>query len=120
MDARTLLIRRVKNNNNARCICVCVCVIQYSKADSRYATYDPFVLAMETVTAFIDGPLCIVTAAAIMRESKYRSVRPLCPSTCASVSSSSVCLMRITEMMAWRLTHTDDDGRYVVGGCYCH
>lgn len=31
---------------------------EYTKADSRYASRDSFVIAMETVTAFLWGPLC--------------------------------------------------------------
>ena len=45
---------------------------EYSKADSRYASYDPFVTSMETITAFIDGPLCFMTAYAIVWDLPFR------------------------------------------------
>ncbi|KAF8852338.1 EBP-domain-containing protein [Acephala macrosclerotiorum] len=35
---------------------------EYALSDSRYLTSDPFVLCMETVTAFTWGPLCFVVA----------------------------------------------------------
>ncbi|TVY45802.1 3-beta-hydroxysteroid-Delta(8),Delta(7)-isomerase [Lachnellula occidentalis] len=38
---------------------------EYALSDSRYLTSDPFVLCMETVTAFTWGPLCFVVAAFI-------------------------------------------------------
>ena len=31
---------------------------EYTNADSRYATRDSFVVAMEAVTAFVEGPGC--------------------------------------------------------------
>lgn len=31
---------------------------EYSQADSRYATRDPFVISMEAITAFVEGPAC--------------------------------------------------------------
>ncbi|KAF9009435.1 EBP domain-containing protein [Cyathus striatus] len=44
-------------------ICGCIHLFfeewkEYSKADSRYLTSDPFVVCMETVTAVLWGPLC--------------------------------------------------------------
>ena len=45
---------------------------EYSKADSRYASYDPFVTSMETITAFVDGPLCLLTAYAMLADSAIR------------------------------------------------
>jgi cholestenol delta-isomerase len=35
---------------------------EYALSDSRYLTSDPFVLCMETVTAFTWGPLCFIVA----------------------------------------------------------
>ncbi|OWP06934.1 EBDP2, emopamil-binding protein [Marssonina coronariae] len=35
---------------------------EYALSDSRYLTSDPFVLCMETVTAFTWGPICFVIA----------------------------------------------------------
>ncbi len=34
---------------------------EYTNADSRYATRDAFVVAMEAVTAFVEGPGCYAT-----------------------------------------------------------
>lgn len=31
---------------------------EYTQADSRYATRDSFVIAMEAITAFVEGPGC--------------------------------------------------------------
>ncbi|ELR03292.1 hypothetical protein VC83_07299 [Pseudogymnoascus destructans] len=38
---------------------------EYSLSDSRYLTSDPFVLCMETITAFLWGPLCFIIAGLI-------------------------------------------------------
>ncbi|KAF7930705.1 uncharacterized protein EAE98_001996 [Botrytis deweyae] len=38
---------------------------EYALSDSRYLTSDPFVLCMETVTAFLWGPMCFTVAAFI-------------------------------------------------------
>ncbi|KAH8663635.1 EBDP2, emopamil-binding protein [Tricladium varicosporioides] len=38
---------------------------EYALSDSRYLTSDPFVLCMETVTAFTWGPICFFVAAFI-------------------------------------------------------
>ncbi|KAI5305821.1 hypothetical protein KEM56_003236 [Ascosphaera pollenicola] len=45
---------------------------EYSQADSRYLTSDPFVLCMETITAFLWGPLSYFMIYLIMTESPYR------------------------------------------------
>ncbi|MCJ1326975.1 hypothetical protein MMC10_003641 [Thelotrema lepadinum] len=45
---------------------------EYSMSDSRYLTSDPFVLCMETVTAFAWGPLSFLTALLIATDSAYR------------------------------------------------
>lgn len=37
---------------------------EYAKADSRYASRDAFIIAMEAVTAFAWGPLCWVVSKA--------------------------------------------------------
>jgi cholestenol Delta-isomerase len=39
-------------------VMVCCAGKEYSKADSRYVTRDAFVVAMEAVTAFVEGPAC--------------------------------------------------------------
>lgn len=45
---------------------------EYAKADSRYMTMEPFVLCMETVTAFAWGPLCYIIAWMIVAKSSCR------------------------------------------------
>jgi len=45
---------------------------EYALSDSRYLTSDPFVLCMETVTAFTWGPLCFVVAAFITTANPLR------------------------------------------------
>ncbi|RFU30480.1 hypothetical protein B7463_g5845, partial [Scytalidium lignicola] len=45
---------------------------EYALSDSRYLTSDPFVLCMETVTAFIWGPLCYIVAAFITTQHPLR------------------------------------------------
>ncbi|RDW78428.1 emopamil-binding protein EBDP2 [Coleophoma crateriformis] len=45
---------------------------EYALSDSRYLTSDPFVLCMETVTAFTWGPLCFVVAIMIPNEHALR------------------------------------------------
>ncbi|KAK4697641.1 cholestenol Delta-isomerase, partial [Lecanoromycetidae sp. Uapishka_2] len=45
---------------------------EYSFSDSRYLTSDPFVLCMETVTAFAWGPLSFVVALMITAEHPLR------------------------------------------------
>eukprot|EP00850_Spirogloea_muscicola_P019123 SM000184S03756 [mRNA] locus=s184:35514:38303:+ [translate_table: standard] len=45
---------------------------EYSKADSRYVTRDSFVVAMETVTAFLEGPASLLAVYAIVKRKPYR------------------------------------------------
>ncbi|KAK4997849.1 hypothetical protein LTR66_002809 [Elasticomyces elasticus] len=45
---------------------------EYAFSDSRYLTQNAFVLCMETVTAFVWGPLCFVVAAMITVEHPLR------------------------------------------------
>lgn len=45
---------------------------EYSKADSRYATRDSFVVAMETVTAFAWGPGCFLVFAGLLSRASWR------------------------------------------------
>ncbi|KAH0536602.1 hypothetical protein FGG08_006535 [Glutinoglossum americanum] len=45
---------------------------EYSKSDSRYMTAEPFVVCMESVTAFAWGPLCLLTAWMILTGSPWR------------------------------------------------
>ncbi|CAI7638804.1 unnamed protein product [Penicillium glandicola] len=45
---------------------------EYAKADSRYMTMEPFVLCMESITAFAWGPLCYFIAWMIVADSPHR------------------------------------------------
>ncbi len=45
---------------------------EYAKADSRYASRDSFVISMETVTAFVEGPLCFVILYGIYKQCSWR------------------------------------------------
>lgn len=57
---------------------------EYGKGDSRYISGETCMVAMESITAFIDGPLCFLTAAAFMfqKGAKYRYVLQLSVSIC--------------------------------------
>lgn len=45
---------------------------EYSKADSRYATRDDFVISMEAVTAFLEGPGCFLIVWALCARKAWR------------------------------------------------
>jgi cholestenol Delta-isomerase len=45
---------------------------EYSKADSRYATADSAIVAIEGCTAFVMGPLCLLCAMGIVSKSSWR------------------------------------------------
>lgn len=45
---------------------------EYTKADSRYATRDSFIISMEAVTAFLWGPLCPLAAYGIFTSKSWR------------------------------------------------
>lgn len=45
---------------------------EYSHADSRYATRDTFVIAMEAVTAAFDGPACLLAVWGLLRRRPWR------------------------------------------------
>ncbi|RPB16671.1 Emopamil-binding protein [Morchella conica CCBAS932] len=45
---------------------------EYSLSDSRYLSGDKFVLAIESITIILWGPLCLLTSRAIVKESYYR------------------------------------------------
>jgi hypothetical protein len=47
---------------------------EYSKADSRYATRDDFIVAMEAVTAFIEGPGCLLIVWGMLKARPWRHV----------------------------------------------
>jgi cholestenol Delta-isomerase len=55
---------------------------EYAKADSRYATRDAFVTTMETFTAFVLGPLCLVCVIGLMRATSWRWVLIMLVSCC--------------------------------------
>ncbi|KAK9712273.1 hypothetical protein K7432_007248 [Basidiobolus ranarum] len=55
---------------------------EYSKGDSRYLSSDSFVVNMERITAFIDGPLAFYTAYAIYTNSPGRHVGQISVSIC--------------------------------------
>lgn len=45
---------------------------EYSKADSRYASRDSFIIAMEAITAFLWGPLCPLLVWGILASKPWR------------------------------------------------
>eukprot|EP00775_Hariotina_reticulata_P011948 gene11948-12091_t len=47
---------------------------EYSKADSRYATRDDFIVSMEAVTAFIEGPGCLLIVWGMLKARPWRYV----------------------------------------------
>ncbi|ORX92263.1 Emopamil-binding protein, partial [Basidiobolus meristosporus CBS 931.73] len=55
---------------------------EYSKGDSRYLSSDPFVLNMERITAYVDGPLALYTAYAIFNQTPGRHLGLLSVSIC--------------------------------------
>ncbi len=55
---------------------------EYTKADSRYASRDSFVISMEAVTAFLVGPLCFVATHGILKNRPWRWVLSLVVSVC--------------------------------------
>ncbi|KAL2929698.1 putative 3-beta-hydroxysteroid-Delta(8) Delta(7)-isomerase [Bienertia sinuspersici] len=50
---------------------------EYSKGDSRYASFDSAIVAVEGVTAVVWGPLCFLAAYAIAAHKSYRYVLQL-------------------------------------------
>ena len=55
---------------------------EYGKADSRYVTRDSFVINMEAVTAFVVGPMCFWSVAAMVHRKSWRHVLQLIISIC--------------------------------------
>jgi cholestenol delta-isomerase len=45
---------------------------EYAKADSRYATRDDFIISMEAVTAFIEGPACLLIVWGMLKQKPWR------------------------------------------------
>ena len=54
---------------------------EYTNADSRYATRDAFVVAMEAVTAFIEGPGCYAAAYGMLFQRPWVSTAQILVST---------------------------------------
>lgn len=50
---------------------------EYSKGDSRYLLNDNFVISMETITAFLWGPLSLWVVIAFLRQQSFRFVLQL-------------------------------------------
>ncbi|RKP09483.1 Emopamil binding protein-domain-containing protein [Thamnocephalis sphaerospora] len=50
---------------------------EYAKSDSRYMRSDLFTVCMEGVTAFIEGPVCVLAALAIFKGSPHRHLLQL-------------------------------------------
>lgn len=71
---------------------------EYGKGDSRYVISDTFMIAMESITAVIDGPLCFFTAAAFVTKRfwQYRFVLQLIVSLCQLYGDS---LFYLTEII---------------------
>ena len=55
---------------------------EYAKADSRYASRDPFTICMEFVTAFIEGPSCFLIIYGLVKREAWRHVLQLLVVTC--------------------------------------
>lgn len=47
---------------------------EYAKADARYATRDPCTIGIEAITAFVEGPLCLLLIVAFIRRFKWRYI----------------------------------------------
>lgn len=45
---------------------------EYGNGDSRYVSSDTFVVPMETFTAWVEGPLCLLTAYALLNNRPWR------------------------------------------------
>lgn len=45
---------------------------EYTKADSRYATRDSFIISMEAVTAFAVGPMCVMATFGVLQRKAWR------------------------------------------------
>ncbi|XP_055331407.1 3-beta-hydroxysteroid-Delta(8),Delta(7)-isomerase-like [Paramacrobiotus metropolitanus] len=54
---------------------------EYAKGDSRYISSDAFTVVMETFTAAVDGPLCLWTVYAYIRNKPYVHVLQILVST---------------------------------------
>ncbi|XP_072026112.1 3-beta-hydroxysteroid-Delta(8),Delta(7)-isomerase-like [Amphiura filiformis] len=51
---------------------------EYSKGDSRYIINDIYIVAIESVTAYIEGPLCFLILWAVVNKASYRNVLQIC------------------------------------------
>lgn len=50
---------------------------EYSKGDSRYASFDSAIVSVESITAVVGGPACLLAAYAIATHKSYRYVLQL-------------------------------------------
>eukprot|EP00899_Mesostigma_viride_P022943 jgi/Mesvir1/3833/Mv19799-RA.1 len=55
---------------------------EYSKADSRYAARESGVVAIESLTAFVVGPLCFITSLGIYKGASFRWSLQMITSMC--------------------------------------
>ncbi|KAJ2784199.1 hypothetical protein H4R18_001254 [Coemansia javaensis] len=76
---------------------------EYSHADSRYLTSDPFTVIMEGITAAFDGPLAAVCAYGILADSPVRYPAQL--ATSLAQLYGNVLYMGINYMEGFRYTN---------------
>ncbi|KAI3383604.1 hypothetical protein SNEBB_006355 [Seison nebaliae] len=55
---------------------------EYAKSDGRYVIGEEGTVAIEMLTAFIVGPICLLTYIAIIINNKYRHILQILSSTC--------------------------------------
>lgn len=55
---------------------------EYGQGDSRYVSGDTFTVCMESITAFIDGPLAAIAVYAFLKKKSYRYIVQLVLSLC--------------------------------------
>ncbi|KAF6032414.1 EBP [Bugula neritina] len=53
---------------------------EYALGDSRYMTKDSFTVCMESITAFVEGPLCFFTVWCFVKQYSCRYLCQLCVS----------------------------------------
>ncbi|KAI8364791.1 Emopamil-binding protein [Radiomyces spectabilis] len=70
---------------------------EYAHGDSRYVTADPLLIAIETLTVFIWGPLCIITAYCIWQSLPLQYLYQLIASIAHLFSTSLYFVMDIPE-----------------------
>ncbi|KAI8639269.1 Emopamil-binding protein [Parasitella parasitica] len=70
---------------------------EYAHGDSRYLTNDELLLTLEIMTIFIWGPLCLVSAYYILRNSPKQYIFQLIASLCHLFSCSLYFIMDLPE-----------------------